>query len=49
MVVSPSLHDTVNSRSAVDRSSTSSTSSAFMTASVWNSTSIEPPAVRSMA
>jgi len=46
MVVSPSLHDTVNSRSAVDRSSTSS---AFMTASVWNSTSIEPPAVRSMA
>jgi len=45
MVVSPWFHDTVSSRSAVDRSKTSS---AFMTASVWNSTSIEPPAVSSM-
>ena len=40
------VHDTFNNRSAVDRSATSS---AFMTASVWNSTSIEPPPVRSVA
>ena len=40
------VHDTFSNRSAVDRSATSS---AFMTASVSNSTSIEPPPVRSVA
>src|SRR5579883_2290632 len=41
-----SIHDTLSSRRAVERSATSS---AFMTASVSNSTSIEPPPVRSVA
>ena len=42
----PGAYETFISRSAVDRSATSS---AFMTASVSKSTSIEPPPVRSVA